>query len=165
MKEYKMKKIIISLSVLLLFITTTSAQDLGATIAMELLKDNIIQARHDIIKANMELPKGTDSTFWVIYDEYVVSQKQTMDERTNLVTSYATAYYTMSDEQAQDLALRTFKNNKKYAKLQEKIFKKLSKKISPTVAFRFTQLINRMNTMIELQLINEIPILPAEPIK
>ena len=155
------KKNIMSM-ITLLFTTTLLAQDLGTNIAMEILKDDIIQSRRDIIKTNIELPERVDSTFWAIYDIFEAKQKPFMDTRAKLITEYATAYYTMSDAAAQDLALRTFKNDKGHAKLKEKTFKKFSKEVSPTVAFRFMQLYNRIGLMIELQLVSEIPVLPAK---
>ena len=149
------RRVMLSLVILIASFSTFAQPD----ISMEMLKQEIVTGKRELVKANMTLPESKVETFWAIYDEYETSQKVIMDEKASIISAYTQAYYSLTDEVANELALRSFKADAQLAKLEKTIYKKLDKEISATVAVQFIQLMNRIGLMINLQIVNQLPII------
>lgn len=151
-----MNKKLILLSIVTIFVAASFAKP---DIAMEMTKDNIIQNRRALIKANITLTEDKQEIFWALYDEYEKRSKTIMDERGSIITAYAQSYYTLKDEQADALAKRTLKVDAQQLKLEKWMYKQVSKNVSPTAGVQFMQLINRIRMMVNIQVSNQVPMI------
>lgn len=126
---------------------------------MTIIQEQWGMAKKEIIGAYMELDAAKSAAFWTVYDSYAMERKELGKERFAIIEDYANAYENINDAQAIDLTNRTFKNNIATEKLQLKYYRKMSKVISPVEATKFMQLEKYMETVIQLELREAIPLI------
>lgn len=128
----------------------------------EILRSDLRTQHQAVVMANLELTEAQSAAFMPIYDEYAVELKKHWDKRITLVRDYAKAYPTMNDEAAAGLMKRMVAMDKQGVALRDKYAKKVMKVLPTTVAARWMQVERRVNQMVELQLANEIPLMPTK---
>ena len=82
-----------------------------------------------------------------------------MDQEIQLIKEYAESYENMGDEVAKQLVKKSFDNDKAQLALSEKYYTKFSKELEVKRAVKLLQVLNRIELMITLQKVSNIPVL------
>ena len=118
-----------------------------ATIHMALMQDNIV------------LQPGQAGTFWAVYDEYLAEVRGLTAERTELIKDFAMAFDTMTDDAATTMGRRAIEFDARRNELVSKYFDRIADEIGGIVAGQFLQIENRIQTIKDLQVELEVPII------
>lgn len=149
-----MKKVIL-LSAFLMGAMILKAQP--TTDEINLLQSAYGMEKRAIVERAMKLTDAEAAGFWKIYEEYEVSRKEYGKKRVSILVDYATNYATLTDDKAKEIVKSSLANQISFAKLQQSTFNKLTKVISPKRAAQFTQLENYLETVIRLNIADDIP--------
>ena len=76
-----------------------------------------------------------------------------------LTKEYAAAYWSLTDEQAADMATRYFEIEVARKQLLAELYQELSKVVTPVKALKACQLENRLDLILEMQMANELPMI------
>jgi Spy/CpxP family protein refolding chaperone len=134
------------------------AQDTsGIDSDIQMLRADIRSDKTKIMADQMQLSDSEGKAFWPIYNEYDHELSKLNDQRVALLKEYAESYNTLTDQQVQSLADRSFALQKKRIDLREKYFKKMSKALTPKSAARFVQVEDRVDMLLNLQLAANLP--------
>ena len=126
---------------------------------MELLKSDIKTQKVAVITEAMALEEGQSEAFWQIYRDYDYELSSIVDQRISLIKDYAASFSSMTDEKAAELARTSFKVENDRSKLREKYYKKFEKELSPLVAARWLMVERTINTLMDLQISAEMPLI------
>ncbi len=123
---------------------------------------NLIQSAYGmekraIVEQYMKLTEAEAVGFWKVYDEYEATRKEYGKRRVSNIVDYANNYAALTDAKASELIKKSLENQISFTKLQESTFKKMSKVVSPKRAAQFVQLENYLETVIRLNIADDIP--------
>lgn len=123
---------------------------------------NLIQSAYGmekraIVEQYMKLTDAEAAGFWKVYDEYEVTRKEYGKRRVSNIVDYANNYANLTDAKASELIKKSLENQISFTKLQESTFKKMSKVVSAKRAAQFIQLENYLETVIRLNITDDIP--------
>jgi hypothetical protein len=153
-----MRKVLLA-AVLVAAIAPVAVADEGLDQYIELLRSDINTEIVGVITEVMHFSKDEADAFWPIYREYEVERAKLGDERIALIRDYAENFDTMTDMKAKELVDRSFKLQDKRMKLAKKYHAKVEKATSPMTAARFSQLMNQIQLLIDVQIAAEMPLL------
>jgi hypothetical protein len=154
----QMKHIITTLALgLALSASAQSYNDL-----VEIVRADLRTEHQAILLANMGLSEEESATFTPHYDAYSTAMKAHWDKRIALVKEYAEAYEKMDDETAKAMMAKMTGLEHEALKIRDEATKKMMKDMSPITVARFAQIERRLASIIELQLADEIPLMPAK---
>jgi hypothetical protein len=108
-----------------------------------------------MIEEYMGLPNN--SAFWPAYEAYEIERRELMKQRILIINEYLENFDTMTDAKADEIALRTIKNNANFASLHGKHFKKIKKAVSAKDAAKFLQLDTYIQNTILLAITESLP--------
>lgn len=131
-------------------------QDLEAMI--ELMRKDVRAEKADIVAKTMELDAEDASLFWPIYKEYEAEGRVLGDERLAIITDYAKDFENLSDAKARDLLTRALALESREHALKERYMKEFLAVLPARTVARFFQIDNRINTLIDLELSAQIPL-------
>lgn len=115
--------------------------------------------KKDMLMMYMALPDDEASAFWPVYDAYTDEKNELGMERYQILKDYAEYYDDLSDDQADELTMRLFKNNMAIEKLQMKYYQKLKKAVNPLQASKFIQVEKYIESTMRVRLQNNIPLI------
>ena len=95
--------------------------------------------------------------FWPVYDEYADRRKKLAANRIAILQNYMSNYDNLTNEKAEELTEKIFKNNTQLDKLQMKYYKEMKKAVSPLRASQFMQLEGYLQTMIRYEIQEALP--------
>ncbi len=127
---------------------------------IETSKNAIPEKRKAYIADVIQL-KGSDANkFWSMYESYTKELSTVTDQSYGLLDQYARAYRenTITNDLAANLMAKHFKLKKQKNKVTEKYLKKMSKTFSDTLAMRFLQAEEKMDTIIKYSYQFDIPL-------
>jgi hypothetical protein len=154
-------KMLISLAACLICFggaTYVGAQDNSSIDSdIQMLRADLRADKTKVMADQLQLSDSEGKTFWPIYNDYDHELSKLNDERVALLKEYANSYNTLTDQQVQSLADRSFGLQKKRIDLRQKYFKKLSKAVSPKSAARFVQVEDRVDMLVNLQVAASVP--------
>jgi hypothetical protein len=137
-----------------------SAQN--STDAMELLRSDIRAQKQAIVLANLGLNEQQSAVFAPIYDEYTAALKAVWDKKLLLVKDYSTSYHgTMTEETAKSLLKRSDELEKEVLSVRGTYEKKMMKVLPATVVARWIQIERRLGQLIDLQIEDQMPLMPV----
>lgn len=111
-----------------------------------------------IVLKSMELTDEQLAKFTPIYDRYQIERKALMERGVDLLNAYASNYATMTDDAAGKLLKDWFKLQEDETKLLRDTAKKLDKVLPTTRVLRFVQIENKLNSLLRLPAIKNIPL-------
>ena len=126
---------------------------------IELLRSDIATQKKALMTQAMNMTEAESDVFWPIYNEYQNELRKIGDERIALIKEYADSYESMTDETAADITKRAIKQQEDRLKLYKKYNGKLAKAVSPRFAARWVQTEHAINTMIDVQIASEMPLM------
>ena len=127
---------------------------------LELLRSDVRSAKTQLQTEALQMNDAEGAKFWPIAREYDTELAKLGDQRIQLIKDYAAAYDKMTPEAAKSLLDRAFKLDSERLALLKKYTGKVSKAVSPGVAARFAQVESVVNALVDLQIRNELPLMP-----
>ncbi len=127
----------------------------------EILRSDVRTGKEAIVLKNLGLTDAQSAAFTPIYDAYSAEMKTNWDKRIQLIKDYAAQYETMNDNAASSLMKRNMDLDKDNLSIRAKYAKKMAKVLPTTITARWMQIESRLNKMIDLQIANQIPLMPA----
>jgi hypothetical protein len=118
-----------------------------------------IQAdKRAVVLEAMALDDAQVAAFTPIYDAYQAERKVLMQRGTDLINAYASNFGSMTDDAAKGLLKDWFKLKNDELALVQKYAKKFDKVLPTTKVLRFVQIENKLNTLLSLPGIANIPL-------
>jgi hypothetical protein len=127
--------------------------------AIEMIRDTVQLERKDIVAEDLALTGEESTAFWPIYDAYVVEREVVNDKLVKLITDYAANYLNMSDEMATTLVDDYFDVETERLKVRKKYVREFDDVLPPKKLARFIQIENKLDTIVQVDLASEIPLL------
>ncbi len=124
------------------------------------LRQDLTKSKMDVISASMELTKSESDVFWPVYREYANEQNAINAKRLDIIHEYARALEGLDSAKAHDLTVRMMNIDDELVSLKQNYLPKFEAAVGGKRAAKFYQIDNRLTLLINLQLANEIPLLP-----
>ena len=140
-------------------IAQTDAIDAEMAANIEAMRTVVQTERKILIMQEMTLSSDEAAVFWPLYDEYRAEAKKIGNLRVKVITDYAAAYETMTDEIAKQLLSDSVKFEEQSLKLKKKYLKKFEKILPATKVTRYFQLENKLDAVVNYDLASEIPLM------
>jgi transposase len=126
---------------------------------IQLLRKDIRAQRKQLIAANMKLSGAEAEKFWPIYEAYVDELVAINRTKYDLLKQYAAGYDTMTDQEAQASVGRWVSVDESVAQLRIKYIPTFRRVLSARNTALFFQLDRRIQLMIDLQLVSQLPLI------
>lgn len=144
----------------LLFGIAASAQNYDDVI--ELLRADLRTEKDAIVRSSLALSEAESALFTPIYAEYTTALRAHWEKRLALVDDYTKAKDDLSDKQALSFMKRLTALDGESVALRDTYAKKVANVLPATIAGRWMALERRLGQLFELQIANEVPLLPAK---
>jgi len=135
------------------------SQEQNTRIYIELLRADIKAQKTQILTAVMALDDKEAAVFWPIYREYDLAFSALVDEKLAIIQDYSANYLSMDNEKADQLAQRMLDLDQKKVELRKQYYQKFKKSLSPVMAARFTQVMDQIEKLLDLQVDSRLPII------
>ena len=126
----------------------------------EMMRSDLRTGKTALLTEALKLSDADGQKFWPIQREYETELAKVGDQRIQLIKDYAAAYDSLTPETAKSLMDRAFKLESSRLAVLKKYADKVSKDVSPKVAARFAQVEAIVNSLIDLKLRAETPLVP-----
>ncbi|MEP1086910.1 hypothetical protein [Algoriphagus sp.] len=110
-----------------------------------------------IIDGYMDLPESVAPGFWTIYQAYEDNRQELSRERLKIINDFLIEFETIGNDEADELAKRTLKNDMALAKLHSTYYKKFKKATSAVDAAKFMQIDTYIHNTIRNAMQQELP--------
>ena len=127
---------------------------------VELMRSDLRNGKTELLTHALNLSDADGKKFWPIQREYETELAKVGDQRIQLLKDYAAAYDSMTATTAKTLIDRAFKLESTRLSVLKKYTDKVAKDVSPRVAARFAQVEAVVNSLIDLKLRAETPLVP-----
>lgn len=125
----------------------------------DLLRADLASQKKALLSQAMNMTEHEKEIFWPIYEDYQKELETLGEVRTTMIKDYSEHHASMSDKMAASLARRALDFEEKRLKLYRKYNGRIAKKLSPTLAARWLQAEHVINTMIDVQIVAELPLM------
>ena len=125
---------------------------------IKILRSDIKSDRKTVIIQSMNFTKEEADAFWPVYKDFEAELEKLSDDRLNNITDYAVNYDSMTNEKAIQVISNSIKFHQARLKLNEIYFQKYLKVLPPITAAKYIQLEYQMQTIVDMMLINELPL-------
>jgi hypothetical protein len=142
---------------------TAGAQAGDPAAYVELLRADFKSDKLAIVTETLGLSAQEADAFWPVYRLYEAEVTKIGDQRIALIKDFAANYSSMTEVKAKEIASRSFDIEKKMVGLKQNYFKKMEKAVSATTAMRFFQVEKQIQSLIDLQVAQELPLVPKMP--
>lgn len=126
---------------------------------MEAIQGDVATIHQELTQATITLEPGQSGPFWSIYDEYVEEVKALTAERAELLRDFAMAFESMTDETAVAMGRRALDFDARRNDLARRYFDRIAEEVGGVVAGQFLQIENRIQTLKDLRMELEVPII------
>lgn len=127
--------------------------------AIQMLREEVGKDRREIVKANMLLTNSEAARFWPIYDEYVAEMNKVGDRRVKLITDYAAARNSMSEDEGMRLLKEALDIDKERVEVKEDFVKKFNKALSARTTARFFHIEAKLDATMDAARAAKIPLI------
>ena len=145
----------------LVFVASSAAQAqsvmAGDEMFIEMLKHDIREARTEVMTSVMKLSAEDAAVFWPIYNDYRQKASAQADKELAQINEYAGAYWSLTNTQAAEMAKSFFETENKRLALLEALYQELAKAMTPVQAMKAAQLEYRLDLVLNMQIVNELP--------
>ena len=152
------KLLLLPLLILLVAPTVAFADDMEKYV--ELMRSDLRNGKTELLTEALKLSDADGAKFWPIQREYETELAKVGDQRIQLLKDYAANYDSLTAEMAKSLLDRAFKIESSRLTVLKKYTDKVAKAVSPSVAARFAQVEALVNSLIDLKLRAETPLVP-----
>lgn len=106
---------------------------------IKLVQDAFGKDKRTLIESYMQLSPEKAAAFWPVYEAFEVDRKAISKERILIINEYIEKYSHIGDAEANELAMRSLKNDAALNKLYSSYYNKLKKATSAMDAAKFLQ--------------------------
>ncbi len=147
------------LSLLVAFLTIPMA---AQTDDIQLTRSVIETERQAIIAKNLELTEAEGKEFWPAFRSYRGELAIIGDRTVGMIRSFAESFNaaSMTDAKAEGLIREYFSIEEAKLKLRKRWWKKFTKILPARKAARYYQLENKLDAIIDVELADQIPLIP-----
>jgi len=131
--------------------------------AIELMRQDLKTQKVELMGASLPLTEKEAGAFWPIYRDYDHELSKIGDRRIAVLKQVAEKYQSMDETTAQKLVKESFGIAKDRTSLLEKYYKKIAKAAGVITAARWLQVENEMLTIIDAQVIDQVPLVKIKP--
>jgi hypothetical protein len=136
----------------------TAAEKTAQTLIDAMRKDLRTQ-KQSLVDQAMGLEAAQKSQFWTIYNGYQTELNAIGDQRVANIKKYADNFDKMTDEIADQLAVKMLDIETQRTVLKKKYYAAFKEKMGARVAARFLQTEAMLGAALEIQIGSEVPIL------
>ena len=129
---------------------------------IELLRRDLRAQKKQIVAANLSLTPEQATKFWPVYDQYIAEQTKIHDQKYAVIKEFATSWGTISDAQAEDLTNRALAVDAQVTQLRIKYMPSFLKVLPGKQVATFFQIDRRLQMMVDLQLMSELPLVQSQ---
>ncbi len=129
---------------------------------LELMKLDIKAKKIVLINESMNFTPQEEEKFWPVYKKYDAEMSEIFDDELELIKEYARNYVKMTGDLAEKLLERSLQLEEKKIKIKRNYFKRFKESLPTVKAVKFYQVDGRINRMIELQIMAQVPVLEAD---
>jgi Spy/CpxP family protein refolding chaperone len=129
---------------------------------IELLRRDLRAQKKQIVAANLSLTTEQATKFWPVYDQYIAEQTKIHDQKYAVIKEFATSWGTISDAQAEDLTNRALAVDAQVTQLRIKYVPSFLKVLPGKQVATFFQIDRRLQMMVDLQLMSELPLVQSQ---
>ncbi|MCX2744455.1 hypothetical protein OO013_11295 [Mangrovivirga sp. M17] len=147
-------------NILILFSVICLSSTIQAQSEAEILMDMFELEKKTAIAEFMGLSEGRAVHFWEIYNDYESKRKKISKERVDLIKDYAANYSSLTDEKIDKMVNEMISIQEDELALRVKYYKKIKKELGGTVAGKFFQAEDAINTMVKASIYDDLPMLP-----
>lgn len=126
---------------------------------LEMLRTDIRAETVKILTEVMEFSDAEGEKFWPLYREYEVERAKLGDRRVAMLKEYAASFDKLSNEKAKAMTDEYFKLRDDELGLAKSYFKKVEKGLGANTGARFTQVMNQVNLLIDVQTAASMPLI------
>ena len=160
--------IVVLLSALIATNVTAVAQKETATgVQVErdlaLLRRDLRSEKKKIIALNMPLTETEATKFWPVYDKYIADITKPYDQFYGAVKDFVGKQKTMTDAEASAFMKQWGQLLVEIAQTRQRYIPMIEKVIPPKKSAMFFQIDRRLYSLLELQVVTEMPILSQQP--
>jgi hypothetical protein len=147
-----MKKILLSIGILLASFSAVYAQDEIDQFQKEWGKE-----KKDLVRMAMELSPADSVKFWPLYDKYEKERQKLGKDRIKTFSDYADNLDKLTNTKADELINRLFVNDAGVAKLRQKYYSSIKTTLNALQAAKFMQIETYFDTAIRSAIQDELP--------
>ncbi len=148
-----MKKIL-TMAILAATFTVSQAQDSW----LNVLRSDVRTQVSALMAAAMDFSDEESELFWPIYREFELESSKLADKRIAGIKDYAEHFESMTDEKADELVKASQKLIRSRNDLNKKYYGKVRKVLSGARAARYYQFSRQIQTLIDLQIQVDLPL-------
>lgn len=126
--------------------------------AIEQVRKDARTDANTIIGASMQFSSENAAKFWPLYNKYEQQRKAINDERIAVIKDYASNFAQMTDARALELTHRAIAAEEKAEGAKKAFIAELEKALPGKVVARFYQVHSRIDTLVQLTLAAQIPL-------
>lgn len=115
--------------------------------------------RKAMVEAALALTEQEATAFWPVYDRYMADHGKARDLRLKLILDFASNYETMTDAAAGKLIDDALTYEQRALDVRKKYVDEARKVLPATKAARFYQIENKMDSILDFVLADEIPLM------
>jgi len=114
--------------------------------------------RQALVAENLGLAKEESERFWPLYREFHNKRDELMDRRMTLLRDFRDNFDTLTNEQSRQLLDDYLSLQQDLLKLKKNYVKKFRKVLSDKMTLRYFQIENKMDTIIDSELTQVVPL-------
>lgn len=126
---------------------------------LEVVRDVLNTEKKAVIAETMMLNDSESAPFWELYNEYNAELYKVHTKRVSIIKDFAENYESMNDEKADALWTSSMAYQNELLKLNKSYYKKFKKILPAGKAALYFQVENKIATLINAELSNEIPLI------
>ena len=126
--------------------------------ADELKKKIVLDQKRLVVMQNMEFTEDEGKAFWPLFDKSQERLFQVNQRAATLIIAYASAYQTLTDEQALKIVDEYFEIRSERQKIMQAFTGELENVLSGKRVFRYLQVENKLEAIARFELSRGIPL-------
>jgi hypothetical protein len=154
-----MKKILFAVVAIALSISINAQTDNDY---LELTRDVLKAEKKVAVTEAMQLTEVESQPFWNLYNEYQGALYLVQNKRIAIISDYSDNYESLTDLKADELLIASMKYEQELLKLKKRYYNKFKKILPAGKAARLMQLENKIETLIDAELVLEIPLMETK---
>ena len=126
---------------------------------MEVLREKVRADKKLLVAVALDLSESEAKTFWPVYNAYQSDMIEHYNRVMKLISNYAAAYKTMTDDTASQLLGQFLSLETALAALLNGYLPKLQNALPPKKVARFYQVENKLRALVNYELARDIPLI------
>lgn len=126
---------------------------------IQVLRDMAATERRALVADNLMMNEEESKVFWPLYDEYRNEVKKLGTRKIENLQNFADNYEAMTDEKSLAIMNEYFSIESEYNKLRISYKEKFLKVLSAQLVFRYFQIENKIDALINVGLAQEVPLI------